>query len=109
MKLPIWIARENRPLDYWYDQFQEAGEITLATARQLNWLSGTVGEQPALERLEKMVGLRSVKEAVRRRMRSLKFSNYESAKDKPANSCAYTSSSKAILALGKLPLPDSGV
>jgi len=67
-QLPIWIAAENRPLNYWYERFQEAGEITLVAARQL---SGSVSEEPALARLERMTGLHSVKESIRRRMRSL--------------------------------------
>ena len=70
-QLPVWIAAENRPLNYWYDRFQEADEISLEAARRLNWLSGSVSEQPAWERLEKMIGLRGVKDAIRRRMRSL--------------------------------------
>ncbi|MBR8837644.1 MAG: AAA family ATPase [Stigonema ocellatum SAG 48.90 = DSM 106950] len=70
-KLAVWLAAENRPLDYWYDRFVESGEISLKAARQHHWLSGTVSEQPALERLEQMIGLAGVKNTIRRRMRSL--------------------------------------
>jgi Cdc6-like AAA superfamily ATPase len=70
-QLPVWIAAENQPLNYWYDRFQLAKEISLAEARRQSWLSGDVSEQPALARLEQMIGLRSVKDAIRLRMRSL--------------------------------------
>ncbi len=70
-KLAVWLAGENRNLDYWYDCFQEVAEISPETARKNHWLSGNVSEQPALERLEKMIGLKGVKETVQRRMRAL--------------------------------------
>ncbi len=70
-QLSVWIAAENQPLNYWYDRFQQAHEISLAEARRQRWFSGDVSEQPALERLEQMIGLRSVKDAIQRRMRSL--------------------------------------
>lgn len=72
-QLSVWIAAENQPLNYWYDCFQLANEISLAEARRQRWLSGDVSEQPALERLEQMIGLRSVKDAIRLRMRSLEM------------------------------------
>ncbi len=72
-QLSTWIAAENRPLNYWYDRFQAASEISLAEARKLGWLSASVSSQPALERLEQMIGLQSVKAAVRRRMRALEI------------------------------------
>lgn len=78
-KLAIWLAAENRPLDYWYDRFHEAKEISLQAARSHHWLSGNVNEQPALERLEKMIGLRGVKDTIRRRMRSLEVQRERSA------------------------------
>lgn len=70
-QLAIWIAAENRPLNYWYDRFQTAPEISLTEARRQNWLSADVSSQPALERLQQMIGLQAVKETVQRRMRSL--------------------------------------
>lgn len=70
-KLAVWLAAENRNLDYWYDCFHQAAEFSLKAARQHHWLSGTVSEQPALERLEMMIGLKSVKQTVRRRMGAL--------------------------------------
>jgi len=72
-QLSVWIAAENQPLNYWYDRFQLANEISLTEARRQRWLSGDVSEQPALERLEQMIGLRSVKDAIRRRTRSLEM------------------------------------
>lgn len=70
-QLPVWIAAENRPLNYWYDRFFAANEISLKEARRLGWLSGDVSTVPALERLEQMIGLRSVKATIRRRMQAL--------------------------------------
>ncbi|MBR8834294.1 MAG: AAA family ATPase [Stigonema ocellatum SAG 48.90 = DSM 106950] len=70
-KLSVWIAAENRSLKHWYDRFQEAGEISQTEARRLGWLSGNISTQSALERLEQMIGLNSVKQTIRRRMRSL--------------------------------------
>ncbi|GAB4301403.1 MAG: hypothetical protein Fur0025_41580 [Oscillatoriaceae cyanobacterium] len=70
-QLSLWIAAENRPLNYWYDCFQTVDEISLVTARSGNWLSGDVSAKPALERLEEMIGLGAVKDAIRQRMRVL--------------------------------------
>ncbi|NEP84497.1 MAG: AAA family ATPase, partial [Okeania sp. SIO3B3] len=44
-------------------------------ARQQNWLSGNISTQPALERLEQMIGLRSVKDMIRRWMGKLEVEN----------------------------------
>jgi len=70
-QLAIWIAAENRPLNYWYDRFQSARQISLPEARRLGWLSGDVSTQPALARLEQMTGLTSVKDTIKRRMQIL--------------------------------------
>lgn len=70
-KLSNWIAAENRPLKYWHDCFDAARQISLEEARRLAWLSGDVSTQPALERLEQMIGLASVKDVIRRRMQML--------------------------------------
>ncbi|WP_375466965.1 AAA family ATPase [uncultured Nostoc sp.] len=70
-KLSVWIAAENRSLKHWYDRFQIAREISQTEARQLDWLSGNISTQSALERLEQMIGLHSVKKTIRLRMRSL--------------------------------------
>lgn len=70
-KLSTWIAAENRQLNYWYDRFQAAPQISLQEARRQGWLSGDVSDQAALERLETMIGLASVKNSIRLRMRSL--------------------------------------
>ncbi len=72
-QLPIWIAAENRPLNYWYDRFSDCEEISLETAKKHHWLSADVSDRPALERLEGMVGLQGVKTAIQRRMRSLQI------------------------------------
>jgi SpoVK/Ycf46/Vps4 family AAA+-type ATPase len=70
-KLLEWIAVENRSLKYWFDRFDSASQISLEKARQQGWFSGDVSTQPALERLNQMIGLASVKENIRRRMQSL--------------------------------------
>lgn len=70
-QLSSWIAAENQPLNYWYDQFHGATEISLAAAKAAGWLSADVSTQSAWERLELLIGLRGVKEAIRRKMRSL--------------------------------------
>ncbi|HBE17584.1 MAG TPA: AAA family ATPase, partial [Cyanobacteria bacterium UBA11367] len=70
-QLFTWIAAENRPLNYWYDRFQTARQISLAEARRLGWLTGDVSAEPALERLEQMIGLTVVKNMIRRRMQVL--------------------------------------
>ncbi|MFB2917530.1 AAA family ATPase [Aerosakkonema funiforme] len=70
-QLAIWIAAENRPLNYWYDRFQSARQISLPEARRLGWLSGDVSTEPALARLEQMTGLTSVKDTIKRRMQIL--------------------------------------
>ncbi len=70
-KLSVWIAAENRSLKHWYDRFQETREICQTEARRLGWLSGNISTQSALERLEQMIGLDSVKQAIRRLRRSL--------------------------------------
>lgn len=69
--LSCWIAAENRPLTYWYDRFRVAKEISLAEARRQKWLSGNISNEPALERLQTMIGLHSVKEVVKQRVRRL--------------------------------------
>ena len=70
-QLAVWIAAENRPLNYWYDRFQSARQISLPEARRLGWLSGDVSTEPALARLEQMTGLTSVKDTIKRRMQIL--------------------------------------
>ncbi len=72
-QLPIWIAAENRPLNYWYDRFSDCEEISLETAKKHHWLSADVSACPALERLEAMVGLQGGKTAIQCRMRSLQI------------------------------------
>ncbi|MFB2973247.1 AAA family ATPase [Aerosakkonema sp. BLCC-F183] len=72
-QLAIWIAAENRPLNYWYDRFQSARQISLPEARRLGWLSGDVSTEPALARLEQMTGLTSVKDTIKRRMQILEI------------------------------------
>jgi SpoVK/Ycf46/Vps4 family AAA+-type ATPase len=70
-QLAIWIAAENQPLKHWYDRVETAGEISLTEARRLGWLSGDISTKPALERLEQMTGLTSVKDTIKRRMQIL--------------------------------------
>jgi SpoVK/Ycf46/Vps4 family AAA+-type ATPase len=70
--LSRWIAAENRQLNYWYDCFRLAKEISLAEARKQKWLSGNVSSESGLERLQKMIGLQSVKDVVKQRAEVLK-------------------------------------
>ncbi|HAT16015.1 MAG TPA: AAA family ATPase [Microcoleaceae bacterium UBA11344] len=72
-KLCSWIAAENKPLNYWYDCFKTARQISLTEARRLGWLSADVNAKPALERLEEMTGLAAVKNTIRRRMQVLEI------------------------------------
>ena len=69
--LPVYMAAENRSLNYWYDRYLTSEEISLTQARQQNWLSGNISTQPALERLEQMIGLQTVKDKIRGWMRKL--------------------------------------
>ena len=85
-KLSNWIAAENRPLNYWYDCFQTARQISLEEARRLGWLSGDVSPQPALERLEQMIGLASVKDFIRRRMQMLNIQRERVSQGLPTQS-----------------------
>jgi len=70
-QLMIWLSAENRPLNYWYANFETVSEISLAVAQKHHWLSGTVSDQPALERLEQMIGLEGVKKTIRQRIQVL--------------------------------------
>lgn len=72
-KLCSWIAGENKPLNYWYDRFETARQISLTEARRLGWLSADMNAKPALERLAEMTGLAAVKDAIRRRMQVLEI------------------------------------
>jgi SpoVK/Ycf46/Vps4 family AAA+-type ATPase len=59
--LTRWLAAEKQCLRNWYACFDVVRAISLVEARKRNWLSGNVAMEPALTRLEKMVGLQSVK------------------------------------------------
>jgi SpoVK/Ycf46/Vps4 family AAA+-type ATPase len=63
-QLNTWLAAENRPLNYWYNQFRSAKELSIKTARERKWLSGNVSTKSAWERLHELIGLQSVKKAV---------------------------------------------
>jgi SpoVK/Ycf46/Vps4 family AAA+-type ATPase len=69
--LSRWLAAENRSLNYWYDRFDVAKEISLAEARKQKWLSGNVSTEPALKRLQELIGLHAVKELVQQRIEQL--------------------------------------
>ncbi len=69
--LSRWLAAENRSLNYWYDRFDVAPEISLAEARKQKWLSGNVSTEPALKRLQELIGLHAVKELVQQRIQQL--------------------------------------
>lgn len=69
--LSRWLAAENRSLNYWYDRFDVAKEISLAEARKQKWLSGNVSTEPALKRLQELIGLHAVKELVQQRTEQL--------------------------------------
>lgn len=70
-QLDGWLAAENRPLKYWHDRFATVSELSVAMATQRGWLSGNVSTEPATERLQRLVGLHAVKEAIRRRASQL--------------------------------------
>jgi len=78
-KLMVWLSAENRTLDYWYANFKEASEISLVEAQKHHWLSGTVSTQPALERLEEMIGLAQVKKTIRQRIQVLEVNKARQA------------------------------
>ncbi|MEH1780350.1 MAG: AAA family ATPase [Nostoc sp.] len=63
-----WMAAENQRLTYWYNCFQNTKKIGVAEARKQKWLSSNVSNEPALERLQKMIGLQSVKEVITQRV-----------------------------------------
>ena len=69
--LPVWLAAENQPLTLWHDRFANVQEISLESIRP--WLSGNISTEPALARLERMTGLKAVKEQVRLKMRQLEI------------------------------------
>lgn len=72
-KLAVWLSAENQSLNYWYNRFKATSKLSLEQARHQQWLSGNVSTQPALERLQAMTGLHSVKELIRRRISVLKI------------------------------------
>lgn len=72
-RLSQWISAENYTLNNWYARFDEAQEISLVEARKRGWLSGNVSTEPAMERLQRMIGLQSVKAMVRQRADVLKI------------------------------------
>lgn len=67
------LAAEKQPLKTWYDRFNLAPELSLQVAKQRQWLSGDITLKPALMRLEELVGLHQVKNAIRRKIQSLKI------------------------------------
>lgn len=72
---PIFIstlAAEKQPLKTWYDRFNLAPELSLKVAKQQQWLSGDISLKPAQARLEELVGLQGVKQAIRRKLQRLK-------------------------------------
>jgi len=69
--LTRWLAAEKQCLRNWYACFDVVQAISLVEARKRNWLSGNVAMEPALTRLEKMVGLQSVKTVVKQRIQRL--------------------------------------
>lgn len=76
-QLSSWLAVENKTLNHWYAEFKLASELSVTEGKKRGWFSADVSHEPALERLEKMIGLDSVKNAVKRRMQSLKGEKIE--------------------------------
>ncbi|MBW4571213.1 MAG: AAA family ATPase [Tolypothrix carrinoi HA7290-LM1] len=72
-RLSQWMSAENYTLNNWYARFDEAQEISLVEARKQKWLSGNVSTEPALERLQGMIGLQSLKAVVRQKADVLKI------------------------------------
>jgi len=68
-RLAIWFAAENRNLRQWFSLFEQAKKISLESSR--SWLSANVSTEPALDRLESMIGLHQVKQQVREKMNQL--------------------------------------
>ncbi|WP_159790319.1 AAA family ATPase [Sodalinema gerasimenkoae] len=66
------LAAEKQPLKTWYDRFNLAPELSLKVAKQQQWLSGDISLKPAQARLEELVGLQGVKQAIRRKLQRLK-------------------------------------
>lgn len=69
--LTRWLAAEKRCLRDWYACFNDVQTISLAEARKQEWLSGNLATESALNRLEKMIGLQSVKAIVKQRVQRL--------------------------------------
>ncbi len=69
--LARWLAAEKKCLRDWYACFDIVQTISLVEARKRNWLSGNVATDPALTRLENMVGLQAVKTVVKQRIQRL--------------------------------------
>ncbi|MBC1238350.1 AAA family ATPase [Nostoc sp. 2RC] len=72
-RLSQWMSAENYTLKNWDNRFDEAEAISLQEARKRGWLSSSISTEPALERLQKMIGLQSVKAVVRQEADLLKI------------------------------------
>ena len=64
-ELLTWLAAESQSLKYWYKQLQLAEELSVSAAKKQQWFKDNVTLEPALERLEKMIGLESVKRSIK--------------------------------------------
>ncbi|WP_353845745.1 AAA family ATPase [Crocosphaera sp.] len=64
-KLITWLAAESQSLNYWHDQLELAEEFSVNEAKKQQWFEDNVSLEPALERLEKMIGLESVKRSIK--------------------------------------------
>jgi hypothetical protein len=65
-QLANWMSAEGLSLKVWHSRFEDSRTISLEEARRRKWFSGNVSEQPALERLNQMIGLGSVKTAIQK-------------------------------------------
>ena len=70
-QLSQWISAENQSLKTWYHRFKIVPEISLTQAKAKRWFTADISTQPALERLNQMIGLSSVKTLISQQMPQL--------------------------------------
>lgn len=68
-----WAAAENRPLAYWRSRLADTSRLDRAAFS--SWLSGerSYSDQTPLQRLDELIGLKAVKEAIRKKVETADF------------------------------------